>query len=91
MKVTVISSFNPNRTEIETQSTTLDSLLDELSKKYKPADVDDFYDTESGEVYPDCDVIINGKSYRIIPDGLNTKLQDGDKLEIIHLFKLVGG
>ena len=91
MKVTVISSFNPNRTEIETQSTTLGSLLDELSKKYKPADVDGFYDTESGEVYPDCDIILNGKSYRTTPDGLDTKLKEGDKLEIIQLFMLIGG
>ena len=91
MKITVVPSFNPNRTEIETQGTTLGSLLDELSRQYKPADGDDFYDSDTGEVFPDCDVVLNGKSYRVIPDGLNAELKDGDKLEIIQLFMLVGG
>ncbi len=91
MRITVTSTFNPNRTPLEIQSTTLRALLVELSKKYKPMDVDDFYDGDKGEVYPDCVVLLNGKSYKAISDGLNTRLKDGDKLESIQLFVIVGG
>ena len=87
MKITLKSSFNLNDTELETQSTTLGALLDELqnNKKFE------IFDSERKEVYPDCDVLVNGESYQVLADSLDTKLKDGDKVEIIMFMFMLGG
>ena len=89
MKITVKSSFDLNETELETQSTTLGALLDELQNNYKLMKAE-FFDSERREVYPDCEVLVNERSYQVLTDGLDTKLKDGDKVEII-MFTLAGG
>ncbi len=89
MKITVKSSFNLNETDLETQSTTLGALLDELSNNYKLTKAE-FFDSESGELYPDYEVLVNGQSFQVLTDGLDTKLKDGDKVEI-YLIMLPGG
>ena len=89
MKITVKSSFNLNEIDLETQSTTLGALLDELSNNYKLAKAE-FFDSERREVYPDCEVLVNGQSFQVLTDGLDTKLKDGDKVEI-YLIMLPGG
>lgn len=89
MKITLKSSFNLNEIELETQSATLAALLDELSSNHKLTKIE-FFDSESGELYPDCEVLVNGQSYQLLADGLDTKLKDGDKIEII-IFTLAGG
>ncbi len=70
----------------ETQSDTLAALLDELSN----ATEIEFFDRESKELYPDCLVLVNGQAYGVLPDGLDTKLQDGDKVELV-MFTIAGG
>lgn len=89
MKVSLKSSFNLNETDLETESATLGALLDELSKNHKLTQIE-FFDTENWEVYPDCEVLVNGQSYQVLADGLDTKLKDDDKVEIT-LFTLAGG
>ena len=89
MKITLKSTFNQNETDLETQSTTLGTLLDELSSNHKLTKIE-FFDSESGEVYPDCEVLVNGLSYRLLADDLDTKLKNGDKIEII-IIPLAGG
>ena len=90
MKVTV--KFYPNKTDLETQSTTLGALLAELQNTNKLLMKVDFYDSEHREVYPDCNVLVNGQPYQNLPDGLDTKLTDGDEVEIItYMFMLAGG
>ncbi len=89
MKITLKSTFNLNEVDIETQSTTLRALLDELSRNTMLTNVQ-FFDRGSGEVYPDCDVHVNGQPYGALADGLDAKLKDGDKVEII-IFTLTGG
>jgi len=89
VKITVKSSFNLNETDLEAQSTTLDALLDELSTNYELMKVE-FFDSERREVYPDCEVLVNERSYQVLTDGLDTKLKDSDKVEII-MFTLAGG
>ena len=88
-KITLKSIFNLNEIEIETQSATLGALLGELSRNNVVTDAV-FFDSPSGEVYPDCDVQVNGQPYETLADGLDTKLKDGDKVEII-IFTLAGG
>ena len=90
MKITVKSSFNLNETDLETQSTTLGALLDEVQNKNKLLMKVEFFDSESEELYPDCEVLVNGQSYQALTDGLDTRLKDGDKVEI-YLIMLPGG
>ena len=90
MKVTV--KFYPNKIDLETQSTTLCALLAELQNTNKLLMKVDFFDSEHREVYPDCNVLVNGQPYQILPGGLDTKLTDGDEVEIItYMFMLAGG
>ena len=87
MKITLKSSFNLNETELETQSTNLGALLDELQNNKKL----EIFDSERKEVYPDCDVLVNGESYQVLADSLDTKLKDGDKVEIVMFMFMLGG
>lgn len=89
MKIILKSTFTLNEIAIETQSTTLGALLDELSRNNITSNVQ-FFDATNGEVYPDCDVAVNGQSYRTLASGLDTRLKDGDRVEIV-MFTLVGG
>ena len=93
MRIIVESNFSLSEKRLEiqtdTESTTLGDLLGELSKKYKMKDVYEFFDSEHGKIHPECEVLLNEQSYRVLTDGLATKLRDGDKVEIITM--LVGG
>ncbi len=88
MKIVLKSPFNPNEIEVETQSATLGALLVELSRNTLTNI--QFFDLRGGEVYPDCDVQLNGQPFGALVDGLDTRLKDGDQVEII-MFTLAGG
>jgi molybdopterin converting factor small subunit len=82
MRITVKSIFDPNETELDTQSTTLGALFDELSSDNYRLIVAEFFDSEHREIYPYCEVVVNGQTYQALTDGLDTKLKDGDRVEI---------
>ena len=90
MKISVKFSFNPRETELETQSVTLGALLGELSNNYNVREVE-FFNSDRREVHFNCDVLLNGQSYQVLTDGLDTKLREGDKVEIVKLVVLQGG
>jgi len=79
LKIQLKSSFDSNESELETQSSTLGDLLLELSKKYPNAR---FYNKERDEVSFEFFVELNGQMHDILPDELDTRLKDGDKVEI---------
>lgn len=79
MKIHLKTSFEIDESEIETQARTLKDLLYELSKKY-PAER--FYNKDWEDVTITYSVELNGKIYDSLPDELDTKLQDGDTVEI---------
>ncbi len=54
-------------------------LLLELSKKYPE---EQFYNKERGEVSINYFVELNGQMHDTVPDELDTKLKDGDRVEI---------
>ena len=89
MKITLKYPLNWNGVDIETQNATLGALLRELSTN-NTLKTSEFFDRESGEIYPDCDVCINGQPYRALADGLDTRLKDNDTVEIIMIV-LPGG
>ncbi len=77
MKIHLKSSFNSN--EIETESSTLGDLLLELAKKYPE---ERFYVKDREEVNFEYFVELNGEIHDNLPKELDTKLKDGDKIEI---------
>ncbi len=79
MKIHLKVNFAPDMNEIETESVTLGDLLLELSKKYPDAK---FYNRERGEVIFDQFVELNGEMHESLPEELDTRLKDGDSLEI---------
>ncbi len=79
MKIRLKTSFEVDESEIETQSHTLKDLLNELSKKY-PAER--FYNRDWEDVTITYTVELNGKIYDSLPDELDTRLEDGDTVEI---------
>jgi len=79
VKIHLKSSFDSNESELQTQSSTLGDLLFELSKKYPNAK---FYNRERREVSFDFFVELNGQMHDTLPDELDTRLKDGDKVEI---------
>ncbi len=89
MKVTVKSNFELYKVAFETQSAILGDLLDELSRNDRPLKTE-FFDRERREIYPDCEVVVNGQAFKDLGDGLNTELKDGDRVEI-YLIMLAGG
>ena len=78
MKITVKTVFDPDAAELDTQSTTLGALLDELDSNQRVKTAQ-FFNSELREIYSDCEVLVNGQA---LTDGLNTKLNDGDRVEI---------
>jgi molybdopterin converting factor small subunit len=88
MKIRLKGPFNQTWIDVETPSTTLGALLSELSEEEK-APVE-FFDRDNNKVYPDCDITVNGQPYSVFPDGLNTRLNNNDKVEI-NLIILTGG
>ena len=79
MKIQLISSFDSNESELETRSSTLGDLLLELSKKYPR---ERFYNKEREEVNFEFFVELNGQLHETLANELDTKLKDGDKVEI---------
>ena len=89
MKVRLKGPFNQTWVDVETLSTTLGTLLDELSAEVKATTLE-FFDRRNNYVYPDCDIYLNGQPYSVLADGLDTRLNDKDKVEITMII-LTGG
>lgn len=81
MKIAIKSNFGLYKTDFETQSTTLGDLLAELSRDNNPLQTH-FFDPEKREINPRCILVLNDQKFEVLADGLNTKLKDGDKIEI---------
>jgi molybdopterin converting factor small subunit len=79
VKVHLKTSFDSDKNELETQSRTLKDLLLELSKKYPG---EKFYNKDWEDVTINYFVDLNGKRYDDLPNELDTKLKEGDKVEI---------
>lgn len=89
MNIALKAPFNPAWIDIKTRNTTLGALLKELSADLTLATTE-FFDWENDDVYPDYDVHLNGQPYSDLVDSLDTKLKEGDKVEIIMIM-LPGG
>lgn len=79
MKIQLKLGFDHNESELDTQSGTLRDLLLELIKKYPNTR---FYNKERDEVNFEFFVELNGQMHDTLPDELDTRLKDGDSVEI---------
>ena len=77
--------------EAEVKGETLRALLTTLAEAYKQAGVDfEPINPRTNDMDEDYDVFVNGKNYVTIPHGLNTKLEDGDKVKVKILWRWDG-
>jgi molybdopterin converting factor small subunit len=77
--------------EAEVEGETLRALLTTLAEVYRQAGVDfEPINPRTNDMDEDYDVLINGKNYVTIPHGLNTKLEDGDKVKVKILWRWDG-
>ena len=69
----------------KTLSDLLSILANHLEEDFKEL----IFDNQRGSLADHVAVIVNGRSYRNLPDGLETLLQDGDEVSIFP--PLAGG
>ncbi len=69
--------------ETEIRGNTVRTLLTELSDIYKKASVDfEPINSKTNDVDFDYEILMNGKKYVALPQGLDTKLRKNDELVI---------
>ena len=77
--------------EIEVVGSTLRELLNELSRKYKQADVDfEPINPKTNDLDFDYDVLVNSKNYVALVNGLDTTLADGDEVKVKMVWRWDG-
>jgi molybdopterin synthase sulfur carrier subunit len=69
--------------EDQTNFFTLRDLLSTLSKEgFRGTLQDLIFDPETSSARPHVAILINGNHYTHLPDGLDTRLKDGDEVSI---------
>ena len=77
--------------KMEVEGDTLRALLTELSDQYKQANVDfEPINPRTNDLDFDYDVIVNGKNYVALANGLDAKLKDGDTVKVKVLWRWDG-
>ena len=96
MKVKVDSNFEirgifgSSEVELEGGEATLRDLLEVLSQMCGGRIV--FVDPQTGEVDPDdFGIHVNGSSFQLLPQKVNTRLHDGDRVSLTMYLAPLGG
>ena len=74
---------------LEIKEATIAGLLRELSVRYGESFEKMFFDPQSGAVRGQVAILVNGRHYSHLPDGLNTVLKDEDDVALFP--PLAGG
>jgi MoaD family protein len=74
--------------EMEVGNLTIREVLTELSHRYGKKFKDEVFDLQTNEFTPQNQILINGRHYRYLANGLDMKLSKGGMLVI---FPLVAG
>ena len=74
--------------QVEIEKASLKDLLIKMSSEIGEDFSRMVIDQESGEISQHIAVLINGRHYTHIPDGLDTQLEDGDE---VALFPPIAG
>jgi molybdopterin converting factor small subunit len=69
--------------EVDMSGSTLRDLLTKITGEYKRVSME-FYpiDPKTNDVDNDYDILVNDKNYIILPQKLDTKLNDGDRVRL---------
>ncbi|MFC1995279.1 MoaD/ThiS family protein [Chloroflexota bacterium] len=89
MNITVKANFGVTERQLNTQSTTLGQLLDELSTEYGGST--GIADIKSKDVNHYFLVLLNGQTWNVLANGLDTELKEGDTVAVWGTFLLAGG
>jgi MoaD family protein len=73
---------NQRSIEIDSDSETLEDLLENLFARYGPELRAMFLDAETGGLSPNIQILVNGRSYRTLPNQLKTLLKSGDEVSL---------
>ena len=77
--------------EIQFEGETLRALLNELSRQYQQVNVDfEPINPRSNDLDFDYDVLVNGKNYVALLQGLDARLTDGDEVKVKMLWRWDG-
>ena len=74
--------------EMEVEHTTIREVLFELSERFGKRFKDEVFDPQTNDVRSENQILVNGRHYRYLPEGLDTELKENDFLAI---FPLVAG
>jgi len=74
--------------EMEMENATIRGILIQLSNRYGEKFRNSVFELQSQEIKKYNMILVNGRQYQHLPDGLDTKLSEGDK---VALFPPVGG
>jgi len=75
--------------EIEADTLTIRQLLEKLCNRFGENLRDMIFDPEDQKENQNIKILINGRHYRHLPDGLDSGLADGDEVSIFPL--MAGG
>jgi hypothetical protein len=89
MKIKLKGPFNQSWIDVNTSSARLSDFLSEISADKKAFPME-FFNRHKNQVTADCEIYLNGKSYSALADGLDSKLNEGDEIEIIIII-MTGG
>ena len=73
---------------VELPEATIATLLGELASQFGAGFEEMFFDPELGAVSKQVAILVNGRHTSHLPDGLNTRLSDGDD---VALFPPIAG
>jgi molybdopterin synthase sulfur carrier subunit len=74
---------NLNAVAVEdNDATTLRRLLDHLTLRFGKDLTDQIFVPGTGEIVDHLMVLVNGRNYRVLSDGMDTRLKDGDEVTL---------
>ena len=74
--------------EIEAEKPTIRDVLAELGRRFGEDFTNMIFEHETGAETRNTKILINGRHYRHLPDGLDNHLKDGDE---VCIFPLMAG
>ena len=85
----VIKAFGHEQINLEAEKATLKTLLQEVTRKSEGTI--ELIDPQSGRVNEEYFVLVNGREFQALPQGLETELSEGDKVGIGLVYFWGGG
>jgi len=66
----------------DNDAVTLRKLLDHLTLRFGKELADEIFVPDTGEIVDHLMLLVNGRNYRVLAEGLDTRLKDGDEVTL---------